>query len=165
MDALGPFRSLIRRVTAWCEGQSAQRVGEKERRILATVRDENGGGRETNRTRKNARPEDKKRDKETSRGKREKRLETRVAHTSDIDWVSEDAVGAGVSAVPATTVTRPANDCRRRGAPALHVTREIRISSSRRAGSWPVQGRCRRPGTCYEPRRAASSGGGWPTMP
>lgn len=59
-----PSHGLVRRT------ERSQRIGEKERRIRATVRDENGRGRETNRTRKNARLENKNRDKETCRGEK-----------------------------------------------------------------------------------------------
>lgn len=55
-----------------------------------------------------------------------------------------------------TTVTRPADDCRRRGAQALHVTRGYRVSSSLRAWSFGCSDpskRPSRPGTCYEPWR------------
>lgn len=121
VDALGPFRSLIRRVAAWCvEDRALRRIEEKERRIRATVRDEKTGeeakriGRERMRGRGGQKSEPWRR----AAGRREA-IRRRVSLIRQTP--SEDAAGIGVSlaALPETTVTRPADGlCRRRGAPA-----------------------------------------------
>jgi len=118
--------------------EQARRKGKKGRR-----ENEKWIGRE-----KNTRDREAKIKKGRSTRERERTIR-RVVHTLGADWKTGDAAGIGVFNLE-TTVTRLADDYRRRGAPALHVTRENRVSSSLRVSCRLDFSSSSR--ACYEPR-------------
>lgn len=177
VDALRPFRSPIRRVVARCEGQNARRNrGEREMNLRTgeSRRDENGGGVEneewTDRMGKNAH----------GRGVRKKNVE-KLTQEDETGWlerrvpfIRQTSTGGWCSwnSCPRSPVRRPWRVPRTTvGVAALRRCTSLAAIGSLRLFVFGPSDAPTRPGVPVVQERvtsheeAASSGGGWPTMP